>query len=167
MKALSGCFLILTILSCGWISTGLFLTSQAPALVNQVAKDSKSTAPKDAQQAATAITTLLTGGVSLSFFLCTGIPAGLFCGMLAIVFYSLHTSERRHQEMLNAQMVRNDTLGNMATVQLAQAQMQYGDMQNKRALPDPNQSKYQDHYKDVNEQNPQRKPRPIYKGEKR
>lgn len=155
MKVLSGCFLTLSLLSAVWLCGGLFITSQAPTYVNQIAAESKSTAPQEVKDASTAITSVLTGGVSLTFFLCTGVPAFMLSLMFGLVFYSMHTSERRHQEILMAQYARNDTLGNMATTQLAQAQMQYGAMERDRnpsipsyssepPPPDPTPGKYRD-----------------------
>jgi len=124
---------------------GVVLTSQIPGQVQNIAQADKNNQQysPEAKQAATAITTVFGGTVTLSFFLCTGIPAAVVCILFALVCESSWQAERRHREQLEAAYARNDILGNMATIQLAQAQMQHN---SGRSSPGRIESQYDDQW---------------------
>jgi len=125
MKYLSGCFGLLTVLSIVWIMGGVLFTMTIPAGVSQIAATQSRVQPprtaneRAANDAATGITSLIGIGLSLPFFLCTGIPAALFSLLLTAITYQMYTSERRHQEAMQAQYAQNQVLGTMAASQLA------------------------------------------------
>jgi hypothetical protein len=134
----TGLFLGLGVISIGWIGMGWLLSIQGGGLGM---------------------------AVGFPFFLCTGAPAALVFLIIALICYSMYTSERRHQEMLAASYARNDMLGNMATIQLAQAQMQHSQMTGQPYAP-PHQieSPYQDEWE--RDDNMRRTQNPIKRGER-
>ena len=128
----TGCFGLLALLSLSWVCMGAAYTSST---VQQLALTPGPTYAYVSQADAKQISRVvggITGGLGVGFFACTGLPAAAVFGAFMLVCFSSWQSDRRHQEILAAERLRNDILGNMALVQMAQAQMQYNDGSQKR-----------------------------------
>jgi hypothetical protein len=145
-----GVFSLLTFLAIAWMCVGFAATSTAIGQAAQAPLPNVRNLPADQQKAVTTIASGITGSLSLSFFACTGIPAGALFTILALMCYSASENERRHQERLAADHQRNDILGNMAVAQMAQAQLKYNEIQQNQRQQDRNQPPQQKRLPDQN-----------------
>lgn len=129
MRCLSILFCMMLLVALAWTCGGTALMTVGVQQAHTTADPHLSAQDN---QAVDFLSKGMVGSMGVSFFLCTGIPASLVLFLLAFITNSADIAERRHRELLAAQMIRNDALGNMATFQAAQAQMQFTQMQNQQ-----------------------------------
>ncbi len=128
MKFLSILFGLCALLSLAWLCGGTIVWQSGV----QIAQT-----PTNADPSTVDIAKSITGGLGVGFFACTGLPAAAIFALLSLACNGAYQTERRHQEMLTAQYNRNEALGNMTEIQLAQAKMQFQQMQAQRPYQQP------------------------------
>jgi parvulin-like peptidyl-prolyl isomerase len=123
-------FSILALLSLGWIALGFSATSQVVSDISKTAvPTSQYLSPEDAK-AARDVGTAIGSTMSLGVFLCTGLPLLIVSSLLAWRNQVGIRSEKRHKEQIALQQQQVDAARQMAMSQVAQAQMQFGNVGN-------------------------------------